>query len=143
MSDNIRIKRGNNAQFAPLVLLDGEPCFVKDTGKFYIGNGASKTLINPDVVTSVAGKTGVVILTKADVGLGNVDNTTDATKPISTPQQNALNLKAPLANPVFTGTPTCPTPAIGDNDTSMATTAWVKLQGYSLSGSSDIDGGTF
>lgn len=29
-------------------------------------------------VTSVAGKTGVVALVKADVGLGNVDNTTDA-----------------------------------------------------------------
>lgn len=31
-------------------------------------------------VTSVAGKTGAVTLTSADVGLGNVDNTSDATK---------------------------------------------------------------
>lgn len=30
---------------------------------------------------------------KADVGLGNVDNTSDVNKPVSTPQQNALNLK--------------------------------------------------
>lgn len=33
-------------------------------------------------------------VTKAQVGLGNVDNTSDANKPISTATQNALNLKA-------------------------------------------------
>lgn len=32
-------------------------------------------------------------LVKADVGLGNVDNTSDANKPVSTAQQTALNLK--------------------------------------------------
>ena len=41
-------------------------------------------------VESVNGKTGAVTLTKADVGLGNVDNTSDANKPISTATQNAL-----------------------------------------------------
>lgn len=40
-------------------------------------------------VTSVAGKTGVVTLVKADVGLGNVDNTSDANKPVSTAQAAA------------------------------------------------------
>jgi hypothetical protein len=39
---------------------------------------------------------------------------------------NALALKAPLADPVFTGNPTAPTPARGDNDTSVATTAFVQ-----------------
>lgn len=43
-------------------------------------------------------------LTKAAVGLGNVDNTSDAAKPVSTAQQTALNLKANLASPTFTGT---------------------------------------
>ena len=38
------------------------------------------------------------------VGLGSADNTTDAAKPISTSQQTALDLKAPLASPAFTGT---------------------------------------
>lgn len=33
-------------------------------------------------------------LTKSDVGLGNVDNTADNIKPISAPQQAALNAKA-------------------------------------------------
>lgn len=48
-------------------------------------------------VTSVAGKTGVVTLVKADVGLDNVDNTTDANKPVSTATQTALNAKANTA----------------------------------------------
>lgn len=67
-------------------------------------------------------------ITKAHVGLGSVDNTADAAKPISTATQTALDgkaatshthstanvtgldtalaAKAPLASPAFTGTPT-------------------------------------
>lgn len=37
---------------------------------------------------------------------------------------------APLASPVFTGDPQAPTPATSDNDTSIATTAFVKAQAY-------------
>lgn len=44
-------------------------------------------------VKSVAGKTGDVTLVKGDVGLGNVDNTSDANKPVSTAQQAALDSK--------------------------------------------------
>lgn len=44
-------------------------------------------------VQSVAGKTGIVTLTKSDVGLNNVDNTTDANKPVSIAQQSALDGK--------------------------------------------------
>lgn len=40
-------------------------------------------------VQSVAGKAGTVTLSKADVGLGNVDNTADASKPVSTAQAAA------------------------------------------------------
>ncbi|WP_353506403.1 glycine-rich domain-containing protein [Pseudomonas sp. Marseille-Q5299] len=39
---------------------------------------------------------------------------------------NALALKAPLASPTFTGDPKAPTPAVTDNDTSLATTAFVR-----------------
>ena len=42
---------------------------------------------------------------------------------------NAAN-KADLASPVFTGDPRAPTPSLADNDTSIATTAFVKGQGY-------------
>lgn len=148
-------------------------------------------------------------LDKTAVGLANVDNVADANKPISTAQQNALNLKldisvgastyfplaggtisgnaavtgtlgvtgtfsavnnatvggtlgvtgtltanglvaaasmtiggaavatqsfvttsyAPLASPALTGNPTAPTPSPGDNDTSIATTAFVAALG--------------
>lgn len=44
-------------------------------------------------VTSVNNKTGAVTLAKGDVGLGNVDNTSDANKPISNATQAALNNK--------------------------------------------------
>jgi hypothetical protein len=43
------------------------------------------------------------------VGLGNVGNTSDANKPVSTAQQTALNLKANLASPTFSGTVVLPT----------------------------------
>jgi hypothetical protein len=44
-------------------------------------------------VTSVNGATGVVVLAKADIGLGNADNTSDANKPVSTAQQTALDAR--------------------------------------------------
>jgi hypothetical protein len=61
----------------------------------------NKTLTSP----AISLPTGII---KSDVGLGNVDNTTDANKPISTATQTALDLKAPLASPTFTGTVTLP-----------------------------------
>ena len=53
---------------------------------------------NPTFTGTVSG------ITKAMVGLSNVDNTSDASKPISTLQQAGLDLKAPINNPTFTGT---------------------------------------
>lgn len=56
------------------------------------------------VVTGVKGdaestyRKGNVNITKANIGLGNVDNTSDANKPISTATQTALNLKANTAD---------------------------------------------
>ena len=44
-------------------------------------------------VASVNNKTGAVTLAKGDVGLGNVDNTSDVNKPISNATQAALNDK--------------------------------------------------
>ena len=68
-------------------------------------------------VTSVAGKTGIVTLTKTDVALGNVDNTSDANKPISTATQTALNGKAGSPNTSLSGIAWYPTtadlPAVG------------------------------
>jgi hypothetical protein len=60
-------------------------------------------------VTSVATRTGAVTLAVADVSGA-----------------------APLASPTFTGTPAAPTPLTADNSTTLATTAFVKAQGYGL-----------
>lgn len=57
----------------------------------------------PGGVTTVAGRSGAVTLAVADVSGA-----------------------APLADPVFTGNPTAPTPTTGDSDTSVATTAFVQ-----------------
>ncbi len=59
------------------------------------------------------------------VGLGNVDNTTDANKPVSSATQTALDLKSPLASPTFTGIPAAPTATAGNSSTQVATTAFV------------------
>lgn len=82
-------------------------------GDWVIRSDLNKTVIivgsNPSLITdwqaleypgapvsSVNGYTGTVILAKADIGLGNVDNTSDVNKPVSTAQQTALNNKQPL-----------------------------------------------
>ena len=56
----------------------------------------NKTLTSPVINTPTG-------ITKTDVGLANVDNTTDANKPVSTATQTELNLKANLSGATFTG----------------------------------------
>jgi len=92
------------SQVAQLALTaqEGDVVVRTDTNQTYMHNAgvagtmADYTLLNTptDLVTSVAGQTGVVVLAKADVGLGNVDNTSDVNKPVSTAQAtaDALNL---------------------------------------------------
>jgi hypothetical protein len=101
---------------------------------FILRTAGASTLANwqellapTSAVASVAGKTGAVTLTASDVGLGNVTNESKATL---------------LANAALTGTPTAPTAATTANTTQIATTAFVKAQGYIMS-SGDVDGGTF
>jgi hypothetical protein len=71
---------------------------------FYKPSGATGTGTASNAVDSVNGKVGVVVLDKVDINLANVDNTSDANKPVSSAQLAALNLKANLASPTFTGT---------------------------------------
>jgi hypothetical protein len=81
------------------------------TGTVAIANGGTGA-------TSISGA-------KTSLGLGNVDNTTDLLKPVSTATQTALDLKAPLASPTFTGTPLATTATPGTNTTQIATTEFV------------------
>ena len=72
------------------------------SGAVYTALTTKANLASPTFTGTVSG------ITKSMVGLGSVDNTSDASKPVSTAQQTALDLKAPLANPTFTGTVACP-----------------------------------
>ena len=77
------------------------------------------TVARGEIADHVADKTNPHEVTAAQVGLGNVDNTSDANKPVSTATQAALDLKAntsSLATVATTGaysdlsgTPTIPT----------------------------------
>jgi hypothetical protein len=49
---------------------------------------------------------------------------------------DGLYIKAPIASPTFTGAPKSTTPATSDNNTNIATTAFVKAQGYITSAGS-------
>ena len=93
----------------------------------------TQTLTNKTITTPV----GIV---KGDVGLGNVDNTSDANKPVSTAGQTALDLKANLASPTFTGTVTTPILIVDltEIDTTNATTGQVlKFNGTKFSPAAD------
>lgn len=52
-----------------------------------------------------------------------------------------LSWVAPLASPVFTGDPRAPTPAAGDDDTSIATTEWVRDRVAGVQVTLDSQGG--
>lgn len=65
---------------------------------------------------------------RTTIGLNNVNNTSDATKPVSAAQQAALDLKAPLLSPALTGVPTAPTATVGTSTTQIASTAFVNAE---------------
>lgn len=68
---------------------------ITDTSLLVTTTG-NQTLTNKTITTPAG-------LVKSDVGLGNVDNTSDANKPISTATQTALDAKASLSGATFTG----------------------------------------
>ena len=96
----------NLASF-PAIGEAGKIYVAKDTNKTYRWSGSVYIYITSGAVDSVAGKTGVVTLVKGDVGLGNVDNTSDLNKPVSTATQIALNGKVNnTGNETIAGTKT-------------------------------------
>jgi len=71
---------------------------LKWNGSVWVNASGYALLASPTFSGTVSG------ITKTMVGLGNVDNTSDANKPVSTATQTALDLKANLNSPIFTGT---------------------------------------
>jgi hypothetical protein len=102
----------NQTEMLALSGQSGDYTIRTDLGQEYVITGSDPTQLSAwtgmptgtSAVQTVNGQTGTVVLGKADIGLGNVTNTSDAAKPVSTAQQTALDLKANLASPTFTGT---------------------------------------
>ena len=86
------LEYANLAAF-PAIGESGKIYVAIDTNQTYRWSGSAYIHITSGAVDSVAGKTGVVTLVKADVGLSNVDNTADSDKPVSIAQQAALDTK--------------------------------------------------
>lgn len=72
------------------------------TTQYWRGDKTWQTLPTAPV-TSVNSQIGVVTLAKSDVGLGNVDNTSDANKPVSTAQAAADSLRVLKSGDTMTG----------------------------------------
>lgn len=92
---------GNQTAMLALVAQEGDVAVRTDLVKtFILRQSPASTLANwqellvpTNSVISVNGLTGAVVLTKNDIGLGNIDNTADLNKPVSSAQQAALDLK--------------------------------------------------
>lgn len=95
---------------------------LKWNGTAWVNASGYALLNSPTFTGTVSG------ISATMVGLGNVTNTSDANKPVSTAQQTALDLKANIASPTFTGTPAAPTATAGTDTTQLATTAFVRAE---------------
>ncbi|MEX1116652.1 MAG: hypothetical protein WEB53_15510, partial [Akkermansiaceae bacterium] len=78
--------------------LSDDDSILSAIGKLHGNSALAAPLASPTFTGTVTGVTAEM------VGLGNVTNTSDAEKPVSSAQGTALALKAPLASPSFTGT---------------------------------------
>jgi len=110
MSNTLLVKRTTVAGRVPTTaqLLAGELAVNVPDGKLYLKQeGSAVGIVEVGAVRSVAGRTGDVALAVGDVAGA-----------------------AALASPALSGTPTAPTPATGDSSTRLATTEFVKAQGY-------------
>jgi hypothetical protein len=108
---NIKFKSGFNHRSLPAKLADAILINNSDTGNDeYITIGELLSLVsgfepaNPNIQAHIANWANPHHVKPDQMGLDLVDNTSDINKPVSTFQQTALNTKAPINNPTFTGT---------------------------------------
>lgn len=98
-------------------------------------------LTPPDRVASVFGRTGEVTAQSGDYAAAQVSVVPFAPLKASDVQGALAELaleKAPLLSPAFAGTPSAPTPETGDTSGRLATTAFVKAQGYITAGEAPV-----
>jgi hypothetical protein len=88
--------RWSGSAYAPIIASPGSTDSVSEGSVNLYFTALRAAAASP--VQSVAGKTGAVSLAKGDVGLGNVDNTSDAAKPISDAAALALAGKSSVSH---------------------------------------------
>jgi hypothetical protein len=102
------------------------PVTIDTAGLLYIGGlqAATQSYVDTAITNLIGGAPGALnTLNELAAAIGD-----DAS--YATTITNALAAKAPLASPALTGVPTAPTAATATNTTQIATTAFVKAQGY-------------
>lgn len=97
------------------------------SGNNHIPVGGAATQI---LKWSGAGAAAWATLTKSDVGLGNVDNTSDANKPVSTATQTALNGKATSSHTHTAGeVGALPAAGVSGKQLTLGTSSWNQSHG--------------
>jgi len=116
-----------------------------DSGWQLVTDGPVTLGVSAQVYEMAFGRSGVTAGTYRSVTTDKYGRITAATNPttvagygltdVYTKAQvdSTLTLKAPLANPSLTGTPTAPTAADFNNTNQLATTAWVQNRGLQYS----------
>lgn len=106
--------------------LEGLKYYHKKTQDEFVAKEAGKVLSSNDYTTAEKNKL-AGIAEGANKTIIDSEMNSSSTNPVQNKVINAaLSVKAPLASPAFTGTPTAPTPAGSTNNTQLATTAFVQ-----------------
>lgn len=135
MAKRVQFRRGTTAEHSTFVGANGEITIDTTKKAVVVHDGitvggfpiAPSTIIESHI-NNVSNPHNV---TPAQIGLGNVDNTSDSEKPISVDMQNALDekanvddlatiassieAKAPIDSPVFLGNPSCGAPTLDEH----------------------------
>lgn len=101
-------------------------------GKWDVLAGSPVTGIKGNSESSY--RRGNVNITKGNIGLGNVDNTSDANKPVSTAQQTALDAKQNKTDNTLTTTSKTVTGAINELNNDLAEISPTNISGNYLYG---------
>ena len=133
MATRMQQRRGTQAQWtaANPILAAGEIGFETDTSKFKMGNGSStwsalQYFANASELAAIVGGLSGIDLPASLDTLNELAAALGDDPQFFTTVTNSLALKAPLASPTLTGTPSAPTADITTNTTQIATTAFVQ-----------------
>jgi len=124
---------------AASVQLKIDPSIVLATRQYVDGQDAAHAAAadpHPQYLTEAEGQAVAALVNSSPLALDTLAELAAALnndKDFAATTAAALAAKAPLASPALIGNPTAPTPALFDNDSSVATTEFVKKSGMQFS----------